>query len=62
MDEQGRPDKIQILKRSIQWKAGSDDPGGIQRHCLSVQLWGRKAKAHLDMNLVRDMKANKKVF
>jgi len=36
--------------------------GGIWRHCLSIQGWIRKAKAHLELNLTKDVKSNKEVF
>ncbi|KAK4828795.1 hypothetical protein QYF61_000852 [Mycteria americana] len=41
---------------------GIGDPGGIQRHYLCMHGWVRKAKTHLELNLVRDVKGNKKGF
>lgn len=44
-----------VYKRQKQGK-----PGEIQRCCLSMRDGLRKAKAHMELNQTRDMKANKK--
>ena len=63
MDEQGTPGKAQTQRGSVQEaKAGTGDPAGAQRHCLRVQKHSEEGQAYVKLNLVGDVKSNKKDF
>lgn len=54
-------DKLKHEKEAYKgWKAVTDTLGGVETSCLSTQV--RKAKALIELNLVRDVNSNNKIL
>lgn len=54
--------KMDLTQTQKKEEARTDNLGGLQKHCPSMQGQGKEHKVHQELCLARDVKGNKKGF